>query len=70
VLKEYLRSISDYRMALLNPPPALMVLEKAIPSIRHDRPKVLLNVAATALVGLFTGVAAVLLLPFFKRQRS
>lgn len=70
VMKEYLRSISYYRMALLNPPPSLMVLEKAIPSVRHDRPKVLLNVAATALVGLFTGVASVLLLPFFKRQRT
>jgi capsular polysaccharide biosynthesis protein len=58
----YRRSITDYRMALLNPPPVLMVLEKAIPAVKPDRPKILVNVLATFLVSLFTGVAAVLLM--------
>lgn len=70
VMSNYLRSISDYRMALLNPPPSLMILEKAIPSVRHDRPKYLLNTVAAALVGSFTALAILLLLPFFKRNPS
>jgi hypothetical protein len=70
VMRNYLRSISEYRMALLNPPPSLMVLEKAIPSVKHDRPKVVVNVLAAAVVGLFTGLAALLLLPFLKRNPS
>ena len=70
VMRNYLRSISEYRMALLNPPPSLMVLEKAIPSVKHDRPKVVLNVLAAAMIGLFTGLAALLLLPFLKRKTS
>lgn len=70
VMSNYLRSISDYRMALLNPPPSLMVLEKAIPSVKHDRPKLLLNALVAGLVGLFTGLATLLLTPFFKRNPS
>lgn len=68
LLRNYHRSLTDYQMALLNPPPALMVLERAIPSVKHDRPRIALNVIASALVGLFTGVAAVLLLPLFIKR--
>ena len=67
-LDYYRRAMTDLRMALLNPPAALMVLEKAIPSVKPDRPKVLVNVVATFLVSLFTAVAAALLLPAFNKK--
>lgn len=67
-LDYYRRAMTDLRMALLNPPAALMVLERAIPSVKPDRPKVLVNVVATFLVSLFTAVAAALLLPAFNKK--
>ncbi len=60
-LSYYRKSIADFRMAMQNPPPTLMVLEKAYPQVKPDKPRLLLNVLATFLVSLFTGVAAILL---------
>jgi capsular polysaccharide biosynthesis protein len=37
---------TEYRIALLNPPPSLFVLEKAQPSTVADKPEILLNVIA------------------------
>ena len=67
-LEYYRRSITDYKMALLNPPSVLMVLEKAIPAVKPDRPRILLNVIACLLVGLFTGISAVLILTGMKTE--
>lgn len=67
-LDYYRRAMTDLRMALLNPPPALVVLEKAIPSVKADRPKVVVTVVATFLISLFTGLAIVLLLPVFTKK--
>lgn len=58
----YRKSITDFSMAMNHPPPALMVIEKALPAVKADRPKLWLNLAATFLVSLFAAVAAVLLL--------
>ena len=69
-LVNYRRSIADLTMTLLNPPPALMVLERAIPSLKPDRPRVLFNVLAALLVSLFTGLAAVWLLPALKTSAA
>ena len=66
-LDYYRRAMTDIRMALLNPPPALVILERAVPSVRAESPKVLINVAATLLVSMFTAFAMVLLLPGFKK---
>lgn len=60
-LSYYRKSIADFRMAMQNPPPTLMVLEKAYPQVKPDKPRLLLNVLAAFLVSLFTGVAAILL---------
>jgi uncharacterized protein involved in exopolysaccharide biosynthesis len=57
-------------MAMQNPPPTLMVLEKAYPSVKPDKPKLLLNVVLTFLVSLFTGIAAVLLFASDKSRES
>jgi uncharacterized protein involved in exopolysaccharide biosynthesis len=59
--------MTDIRMALLNPPPALVVLETAVPSVKAESPKVLVNVTAAFLVSLFTAFAIVLLIPGFKK---
>jgi len=67
-LDYYRRAMTDLRMALLNPPPALVVLERAIPSVKADKPKVVVNVIATFLISLFTGLATVLLLPVFLKK--
>jgi hypothetical protein len=66
-LDYYRRAITDIRMALLNPPPALVMLERAVPSVKAENPKVVVNVVATFLVSLFTAFAMVLLLPGFKK---
>lgn len=66
-LDYYRRAITDIRMALLNPPQALVVLERAVPSVKAESPKVVVNVVATFLVSLFTAFAMVLLLPGFKK---
>lgn len=66
-LDYYRRAITDIRMALLNPPPALVILERAVPSVKAESPKVVVNVVATFLVSLFTAFAMVLLLPGFKK---
>lgn len=67
-LDYYRRAMTDLRMALLTPPPALVVLEKAIPSVKADKPQVLVNVLATFLISLFTGLAIVFLLPVFRNK--
>ena len=59
----YRKSIADNRIALQNPPPSLMILEKAYASVKPDKPDLLLNVLITFLVSAFTGLAAILLLP-------
>lgn len=69
-LAAYRKSITDFRMAMQNPPPTLMVLEKAYPSVKPDKPKLLLNVVLTFLVSLFTGLAAVLLFTSDKSRES
>jgi capsular polysaccharide biosynthesis protein len=69
-LAAYRKSITDFRMAMQNPPPTLMVLEKAYPSVKPDKPKLLLNVVLTFLVSLFTGIAAVLLFTSDKSRES
>jgi uncharacterized protein involved in exopolysaccharide biosynthesis len=66
-LAAYRKSIADFRMALQNPPPTLMVLEKAYPSLKPDKPKLLLNMVLTFLVSLFTGIATIL---FFARDKN
>lgn len=67
-LDYYRRAMTDIRMALLTPPPALVMLEKAIPSVKAESPKVWVNVAATFLISLFTAFSAVLLIPGFKKS--
>jgi hypothetical protein len=67
-LDYYRRAMTDIRMALLNPPSALVILERAVPSVKAESPKVLINVVATMLVSLFTAFAMVLLLPGFKKS--
>jgi uncharacterized protein involved in exopolysaccharide biosynthesis len=47
-----------------------MILEKAYPSAKPDKPKLLLNVMLTFLVSLFTGIAAVLLFTSDKSKES
>jgi hypothetical protein len=69
-LAAYRKSITDLRMAMQNPPPSLMILEKAYPSVKPDKPKLWLNVLLTFLVSLFTGVAAVLLFTSDKSRES
>ncbi len=69
-LAAYRKSIADFRMAMQNPPPTLMVLEKAYPSVKPDRPKLLLNVVLTFLVSLFTGTAAILFFANDKNRES
>jgi capsular polysaccharide biosynthesis protein len=69
-LAAYRKSITNFRMALQNPPPTLMVLEKAYPSVKPDKPKLLLNIVLTFLVSLFTGIAAVLLFTNDKSRES
>lgn len=57
VLKQELAIIrnrmTEYQVALLNPPPALFVLEKAVPSPIADQPNILLNVLVSFLVASF-----------------
>jgi capsular polysaccharide biosynthesis protein len=69
-LAAYRKSITDFRMAMQNPPPTLMVLEKAYPSVKPDKPKLFLNVILTFLVSLFTGLSAVLLFTNDKSRES
>jgi capsular polysaccharide biosynthesis protein len=69
-LAAYRKSITNFRMAMQNPPPTLMVLEKAYPSVKPDKPKLLLNIVLTFLVSLFTGIAAVLLFTNDKSRES
>jgi len=69
-LAAYRKSIADFRMAMQNPPPTLMVLEKAYPSVKPDKPKLLLNVVLTFLLSLFTGIAAVLFFASDKNRES
>jgi uncharacterized protein involved in exopolysaccharide biosynthesis len=57
----YRKNITDFSMAMNHPPPAVMVIEKAIPAVKADRPKLWLNLAATFLVSLFAAVTAILL---------
>ena len=74
VLKEelasYRKSIADFRMVLLNPPPTLMVLERAYPRVKPDKPDLLLNVLLTFLVSVFTGMATILLFQGNKSKES
>ena len=67
-LSYYRKSIADFRMAMQNPPPTLMVLEKAYPQGKPDKPRLWMNVLATFLVSLFTGVAAILLFTGIKNK--
>jgi capsular polysaccharide biosynthesis protein len=60
-LAYYRKSIADFRMAMQNPPPAFMVLEKAYPQVKPDKPRFIQDVLVTFLVSLFTGVSAILL---------
>lgn len=69
-LAVYRKSIAEFRMAMQNPPPTLMVLEKAYPSVKPDKPKLLLNVVLTFLVSLFTGIAIVLFFAPDKNRES
>jgi capsular polysaccharide biosynthesis protein len=57
----YQKNIADFSMAMNHPPPAVMVIEQAIPPVKADRPKLWLNLAATFLVSCFAAVAAILL---------
>jgi hypothetical protein len=57
----YQKSIEGFHMAMQHPPPAVMVIETAIPAVIPDRPKIWLNLAVTLLVSLFASVSAVLL---------
>jgi capsular polysaccharide biosynthesis protein len=67
-LAQYRKSITDFRMAMQNPPPTLMVLEKAYPQVKPDKPDLLLNVLLTFLVSMFTGVATILLFTSSKNK--
>lgn len=69
-LSYYRKSIADNRIALQNPPPSLMVLEKAYVSVKPDKPDLLMNVLVTFLVSAFTGLAAILLLPAGNKFKS
>jgi hypothetical protein len=41
---------------MLNPPPSLIVLEKAIPAVKPYKPNILLNTIATFLVSGFIAI--------------
>jgi hypothetical protein len=57
----YRKSIAEFSIAMQHPPPAVMLIEKAIPAARADRPRIWLNLSATFLVSLFAAVFSVLL---------
>ncbi len=46
--------MAEYRIAQLNPPPSLFILEKAEPSPIADKPSILLNVLVSFLIALFS----------------
>ena len=46
--------MAEYRIAQLNPPPSLFILEKAEPSPIADKPFILLNVLVSFLMALFS----------------
>jgi uncharacterized protein involved in exopolysaccharide biosynthesis len=48
--------VAQYRIAQLNPPPSLFVLEKPEPSTIADKPRIWLNTLAAFLVSLCTGL--------------
>ncbi len=52
-VKEYYKSINEFRLAIANDPPALYTIERAYPSAKADKPKkvnVLFTVALASLV--------------------
>jgi capsular polysaccharide biosynthesis protein len=59
--ERYQKNIADFSMAMNHPPPAVMVIEEAMPAVKADRPKFWLNLTATFLVSFFTAIAAILL---------
>lgn len=65
-VNRYRKIIAEYRIAMLNPPPSLIVLEKAHPSVRVDKPNILLNTLAAFLVSSF--IAVLLSVIIFKKE--
>ncbi len=61
----YQKLVGEFTVAEMTPPPALMVLEKAHPSLKPDKPDVLLNTAA---VFIISALAAVTVVSFFSRK--
>jgi uncharacterized protein involved in exopolysaccharide biosynthesis len=45
--------MTEYQVTQLNPPPSIFVLEKAEPSPIADKPKILLNVIVSFILGAF-----------------
>jgi len=45
--------MTEYKVAQLNPPPSVFILEKAVPSPIADKPRVLLNVIVSFILGAF-----------------
>jgi hypothetical protein len=69
-LSYYRKSIADFRMAIQNPPPSLLILEKAYAPVKPDKPDMLLNVLLTFLICSFTGLVFILLQPATQKTES
>ena len=53
--------IDQLDLSIQSPPPAMMVIDSARPSLRPDKPDLILNTLATFLVSAFTAISALLL---------
>jgi uncharacterized protein involved in exopolysaccharide biosynthesis len=63
-LNEYQKSANEFALAIQNNPPALIVLEKAYPSAKADKPKKLVVIAWAFFLSLiFASIAALLYKP-------
>lgn len=58
----YRKIIGEYRIAMLNPPPSLIVLEKAYAPVKADKPNILLNTIAALLVSTLIAILASVLI--------
>jgi capsular polysaccharide biosynthesis protein len=61
-ISQYRKIIGEYRIAMLNPPPSLIVLEKALPTVKPEKPNIVLNTIAAFLVSAFIAIVVSVLI--------
>lgn len=66
----YRRNITGLTLAAENPPPAILVVEDAVPATKPDRPRFWLNVIATLLVSMFIAAGGLVLFPAPRQSAS